>query len=135
MLDVFFHSNKVLYQFGLFPIQWNHKRYLNFETDYSSFIYFIEYTSVVDNLYIIFCLLAMASLDTLSSTQVRVGKGMITTRNFHYADIVKATENFSDKYLIDGKGVQSSMYRVTLNHTTFAAKVFVSRNASVFHIF
>ena len=59
----------------------------------------------------------------------------MSTRHFAYAEIVKATNNFDPKFLIQDHRpeghemyVQSEMFKVTLANTTFAGKVFVSNN-------
>ena len=61
----------------------------------------------------------------------------MSTRHFAYAEIVKATNNFDPKFLIQDHRpeghemhVQSEMFKVTLANTTFAGKVFVSNNNS-----
>ena len=67
----------------------------------------------------------MSSLPELNSNQRRAAHTIMATRHFDIEDIKKATENFAEKYLIS-KGQFSSIYKVVLLNTPFAAKVYVS---------
>jgi len=57
--------------------------------------------------------------------QIRAAHTIMATRNFDIADILKATNDFDEQYMI-AKGAYSSVYKVNLMNTDFAAKVYVS---------
>ncbi|KAF6039815.1 hypothetical protein EB796_001896 [Bugula neritina] len=59
----------------------------------------------------------------LDSMQIRAAHTIMATRNFDIADILKATNDFDEQYMI-AKGAYSSVYKVNLMNTDFAAKVY-----------